>query len=87
LVTLQWGDDQEMGLQSNLTWSFDGQLMLKNAIAVTTPFPQLSQVKLETYYNLEWEAAHLFESRASLDIDRQKYSILVKGLNSLRTTF
>jgi len=72
-----------MGLQSNLEWSLDGQVMLKNTIAVTTPFPQLSQVKLEMYNNLEWEAAHLFESRSSLDIDRQKYTLLVKG----RTTY
>ena len=53
LRIFQWGDDQELGLQSNLEWSFDGQVMLKNAIAVTTPFPQLSQVKLEMYNNLE----------------------------------
>ena len=87
MIIFQWGDDQELGLQSNLEWSFDGQVMLKNAIAVTTPFPQLSQVKLEMYNNLEWEAAHLFESKSSLDIDRQKYAILIKGKGLLLFNF
>ncbi len=79
---MQWGTNREIGIISNFEWSLDGQFMIKSDIALTTPFPHVSQVKLELYHNTEWDSAQLFETRASLAFDQQKYTALVKGRSS-----
>lgn len=64
-----------------MEWSLDdGQFMVKNQVGMTTPFPQLNQMKLELSHNTEWDAAQLSETKASLIIDRQKYTFLLKGI-------
>lgn len=57
--------------------------MIKSEIGLTSTFPQLSQVKLEIYHNTEWESAVIFETKGSLVIDEQKYTVLVKGKSLL----
>ncbi|XP_057368025.1 uncharacterized protein LOC130689027 [Daphnia carinata] len=80
-IKIQWGKNQEIGLSSNLEWSFDGQFMIKSNTDLTTPFPQLSQVNLEFYHNTEWESAQIFETRGSLGFNQLKYTVLLKGEN------
>lgn len=83
----QWGKGQEVGLTSTLEWSFDGQIMIKNEISLTSTFPQLSQVKFEIYHNTEWEIAEIFETKGLLVIDQQKYTVLLKGIISIKHLF
>ena len=76
----QWGKDREIGVISNLEWSLDGQFMIKSDTSLTTPFPNVGQVKLELFHNTEWDSAQLFETKASLIFDQQKYTALLKGI-------
>ena len=68
-----------IALQSTLEWSFDGQVMIKSNIGVKSSFPELTHLNLELIHNTEWESAQLFETKATLLIDQQKYTIVVKG--------
>lgn len=62
-----------------MEWSFKNQFMLKSDISLMSPFPQLSQIKLQLYHNTEWDSARLSETRGTLIIEKQTYSILLKG--------
>lgn len=52
---------------------------MKSETSFATPFPQIGQAKFELYHNTEWEPSHVSETKGSLTINDQLYSILLKG--------